>query len=152
MAEDPNPLFGESPEPEKTEEPKAEQVTYTPGPDDPTSVKWAGHTFYANIPKSVVNADLIARARNNKFFKVGDFTEADVVATREEPPAPKTAEQYRVHAVAWFKQMQSVDQFDTKWQGEETLRMACGVGTDDLDYLGHLSAPLRAELRKRDMV
>ena len=148
-----NPLFGEVLEPEAPapEAPKTEQVTYTPGPDDPTSVKWHGYTFHANVPKAVANADLVERARGNKFFKVGEFTESDVVTTREEPPAPKTAEQYRAHAVAWFKQMQSVEQLDTKWQGEETLRMSCGVGSDDLEYLGHLSGPLRAELRKRDM-
>ena len=89
-----NPLFGEVLEPEAPapEAPKTEQVTYTPGPDDPTSVKWHGYTFHANVPKAVANADLVERARGNKFFKVGEFTESDVVTTREEPPAPKTAE------------------------------------------------------------
>ena len=72
-----NPLFGEVLEPEAPapEAPKTEQVTYTPGPDDPTSVKWHGYTFHANVPKAVANADLVERARGNKFFKVGEFTE-----------------------------------------------------------------------------
>lgn len=131
---------------------EGDHVTYRPGPDDPTSVKWSGHVFHANIPKHVKNADLIEKARSNKFFHVGEFTEKDAVVTRDEPPSPKTPEQYRAHAVAWIKTMTSVDQLDQKWQGEETLRMSCEVGTDDIEYLSGLIQPLRFELRKREMI
>lgn len=134
-----------------SDEIKGDFITYTPGPHDPTSVKWAGITFHANVPKMVNDADHLERARSNKFFKVGEFTAADAVATRDEAPSPKTSDQYRAHAVAWFKTMQSVDDLDRKWQAEETLRMSCGVGMDDIEYLAGLSGPLRAELRKRDM-
>lgn len=148
MARPKNDDAGLLPETEKT----GEQVTYRPGPDDPPSVKWAGHTFHANVPKQVTNPDLIERAKGNKFFKVGAFdTAKDSVPTAEAPPTPKTPEQYRAHAVAWLKTMRSVDELDMKWASEETLRMACEVGTDDIDYLMSLFQPKRAELRKREM-
>lgn len=130
--------------------PVGEDVTYIPGPEDPSQVQWAGHHFHANIPKRVTNVDLIARARGNKFFKVGTFKPGDAVKV-EETPDPKTPEQYRAHAVAWVKTMQSVDQLDRKWAAEETLRMTCGVGLDDIEYLMNLIEPIRSELRKRDM-
>lgn len=130
---------------------KSEQVTYVPGPEDPVSVQWAGHIFHANVPKAVENAEVIASARLNKFFKVGEFKPGDAVPTRDEPQEPKTPEQYRAHAIAWLKTMQTVNQLDEKWQGEETLRMKCGVGTDDIELLMGLFQPKRAELRKRDM-
>jgi hypothetical protein len=50
---------------------KSEQVTYLPGLEDPPMVEWAGRTFHAFVPKTVTNADLIERARGNRFFRVG---------------------------------------------------------------------------------
>lgn len=131
--------------------PAGEQITYLPGPEDSPMVKWGGHTFHANLPKMVNDTALVERARGNRFFKVGAFVASDAVATRDEPVSPKTPEQYRAHAIGWLKTMTSVDELDRKWAGEETLRMACGVGSDDLEYLSELFAPIRSDLRKRDM-
>lgn len=130
--------------------PAGEDITYLPGPEDPPQIKWGGHHFNANVPKRVTNQDMIKMARGNKYFKVGAFKPSDAVPTREEPEAPKTPEQYRAHAIAWLKTMQSVDQLDRKWAAEETLRMSCEVGFDDVEYLMSLMGPVRAELRKRD--
>lgn len=131
---------------------QGEQVTYRPGPEGPVQVKWGGYIFHANVPRAdIKDAELIERAKRNKFFHVGDFNPVtDAVPVKEDQPAPKTAEQYRAHAAAWIKTAQSVDELDTHWQNEETLRIACGVGTDDLEYIGTLFNPKRAELKKKD--
>ena len=130
----------------------SETVTYLPGPEGPASTKWMGHVFHANAPKTVTNALLIEKARTNRHFKVGAFDPAkDTVETVEAAPGPKTSDQYRAHAVAWLKKMQSVDDLDRKWASEEVLRIKCEVGTDDIDFLRDLFEPYRAELRKREM-
>lgn len=132
--------------------PVSEEVTYLPGEDDPPKVAWAGHVFHANVPKIVTNATLIESARKNKFFHVGAFDpHKHAVKVAEAPPTPKTAEQYRAHAVNWLKQVDSVEELDTKWASEEKLRKDCEVGSDDLDFLETLFAPRRAELKKKDM-
>lgn len=131
------------------EKPQGEQITYVPGPEDAASTKWHGYTFHANVPKTVTHAGLIEQAKGNKFFRVGAFDPAkDAVKIAEQGPAPRTPEQYRSHAVEWFKTAKSVEELDNTWIAEEKLREKCGVGTDDLDYLLHLFQPRRAELRK----
>ena len=128
----------------------SEQITYLPAEGDPTSVKWMGHMFHANVPKTVTNAALIEKAKTNKFFKIGAFDPATDAVKVEETTEPKTPEQYRAHAVAWLKRIKSVDALDLKWQSEETLRIACEVGSDDIEYLMSLIEPKRAELRKAE--
>ncbi len=133
---------------EKQSAEAGEMVTYLPQEGDPPSTKWRGIVFHANVPKRITDASHLAAARLNRFFKVGAFDpEVDRVPTEYEK-APKTSEQYRAHCIAWLPKMSSVDQLDTKWASEETLRMDCDVGTDDIDYLQHLIAPKRAELKK----
>lgn len=132
--------------------PKPENVTYRPGEQDPPSVKWRGRTFHANVPVWIDDADFIEAARNNRHFFVGEFDQdKHGVPTVEQPSRPKTSEQYRVHFVNWLRTVTSVDELDTKWQAEETLRLACEVGSDDIDYMMTLFGPKRAELRKRDI-
>ncbi len=128
-----------------------EQVTYVPGPQDPPFVRWRGHVFHANIPKRVTNEALIEQAKGNRFFRVGPFDLKVNGVTVEETPLPKTSQQYRAWAVAWFKTMTSERDFDDRWAAEETLRMDCEVGTDDIDYLWTLAAPKKAELHKMGM-
>jgi hypothetical protein len=143
-------LKGEGDKPET--EAVSETVTYLPGPEGPTMTKWMGQVFHANAPKIVTNPQLIDKARANRSFKVGPFDPAkDTVETVEPVPGPKTSDQYRAHAVAWLKTMQSVDELDRKWAGEEVLRIDCEVGTDDIDLLRSLFDPKRSELRKREM-
>jgi hypothetical protein len=129
----------------------SEQITYRPGPEGPATTKWHGVTFHANVPKTVTHAPLIEAAKLNKFFKVGEFTSADAVATNDRAPLPKTAEQYRAHFVGWLTQVSSIAEFDAKWMSEESLRMACGVGSDDLEMMQGLAAPKLADLRKAGM-
>lgn len=133
---------------DKAEEAVSEMVTYRPGPEGPASIKWRGKMFHANTPVALTDADHIEAARANKYFKVGEFTTADAVPTTNEPPMPKTSEQYRAHFVAWLSRMASVGEYDARWIGEEPLRQACGVGTDDFDWMQSLAAPKIAELRK----
>lgn len=130
--------------------PESEQVTYLPGPDDPVQVKWGKQVFHANVPKTISDPVLIGKARINKFFKVGDF-DAKVDAVRaEKTVTPKTAEQYRAWAIAWAKKMERVTEFDHRWSEEESLRIACEVGTEDLDYINSVIGPMRSELVRRD--
>lgn len=129
----------------------SEQVTYLPGEGDQVQTSVAGIVFHANVPREVTNPAVIAMARANRFFKVGDFDPKSDRVPAEETISPKTSEQYKAHAAAWFKAATSVEQLDTKWEQEETLRMSCGVGSDDFDYLMSLFQPKRAELRKREI-
>ncbi len=130
----------------------SEQVTYVPRHEgDPAKVTWRGLVFHGNVPKTITDASHIEAARANRFFKVGAFDPATDGAPVEATTQPKTPEQYRAHAVEWFKRATSVDELDTKWAQEETLRMACGVGADDIDYLIGLFTPKRAELRKMEI-
>lgn len=126
----------------------SEQVTYRPGPEGPASTMWHGITFHANVPKTVTHASLIEAARTNRFFKVGEFTAADAVPTTNEAPLPKTSEQYRAHFVGWLPKVSSIAEFDAKWMSEESLRMACGTGSDDLEFMRGLAAPKLGDLRK----
>ena len=136
-----------------------EQVTYLPGEGDPASVKWGGITFHANRPKEIeAHAEgspsqrgmhqLIENARKNKFFHVGEFDAANAVEARESASLPKTSDQYRAHVIGWLSKMSSEGELDAKWISEESMRGACGVGSDDLEWLGEKIAPKRFELRK----
>lgn len=126
----------------------SQQVTYVPGPEDPPTTKWAGYTFNANVPKTVTNADLIERAKGNRFFRVGAFDPSKDSVTVQPTTLPTTPEQYRSYAAEWLKTVKTVDDLDTRWVEEEKLREKCGVGTDDLDFLMALFQPKRHELRK----
>jgi len=130
---------------------ESEHVTYLPSEGDPIKTTWMGITFHANVPKEVTNQALIAKAKQNRFFKVGDFNPARDRVSVENTPLPKTSEQYRAHAVAWIKTVESVDDLDTRWQSEETLRMHCGVGTDDIEWLQDFLGPKRHELKRRGL-
>ena len=129
----------------------SEQVTYLPGEEDPARVQFAGHHFHANLPlKVTMPKSWFEKLRGNKFFKVGPFDPAkDSAKMREEPRTPRTSDEYKAYAVAWFKSADNLHDFDERWVEEETLRQECGVGADDLDYLSSLSRPKRAGLKKK---
>lgn len=143
-------------------QPYTETLTYLPGRDDSPETKWAGVTFHANVPKKIsANAggtpherlmhSIVESARSNKFFHVGEFDPAKAVAVRERTSLPKTSEQYRAWVVGWLSGVSSVGELNAKWMSEEGLRIACGVGSDDIEFLTMLIAPKRHELQKRDM-
>ncbi len=129
----------------------SEQVTYLPGPEDGSETQFAGHHFYANLPLTIkAKKSFLDKLRGNGFFKVGEFNpDKDKVKLREENPKPKTSDQYKAYAVAWFKASTNLLDFDARWTAEENLRRDCGVGADDLDYLATLARPKRADLEKR---
>ena len=130
-----------------------EQITYLPGEEDPPKVLWNGITFYANMPRAVSDPRMIEQARANPFFHVGAFDpDKHSVKLRAQTKEPKTPEQYRAHAVAWLNKVESVADLDARWAREEVLRIQCGVGADDLDFLSHLFRPKRGELEKRDKI
>ena len=138
------------PEPAPEDPIESQQVTYLPDPEDPPQVKFAGHTFSANTPKTIELAkSVVERLRNNRFFKVGAFDPKTDTVKAQPITVPKTADEYQVHAVKWFKDVQSLHEFDERWTFEETLRQACEVGAEELDYLAHLARARRGELKKK---
>ena len=129
----------------------SETVTYLPAVEDPVQTRFAGHTFHANLPKTIdMKTSFFERLRGNRFFKVGPFDAAkEAVKLSEQPKQPRTSDEYKVHAVRWFKSVQNLHEFDDRWVAEETLRQDCDVGADDLDYLMSLARPKRGDLEKK---
>lgn len=138
-------------------EPVTETLTYVPGKDDPAHVVWGGHTFHANIPveltghaegtsREQLNHKLIESARGNKHFLVGDQKRR-----RETASIPRTAEEYRAHAIEWLKKpFEHAEDLIAKLAQERPLQAGCEVGTDDFEYLGSLFMPKLHELTKAD--
>lgn len=129
--------------------PVEEIVTYTPGPGDPLEVVWAGHKFKAHVPHPVRNGALIEKARSNRFFHVGEF-DASKHAYTEKLSEPKTAEGYRAWAVAWLKDVNSVDDLCERWANEARMRNKLEVGFDDFHYMSHLFQPRLDDLLRRE--
>lgn len=123
-------------------------VTYVPGPEDPPKVRWGGKVFHANLPLPVDSPVLLAKAKDNPWFHVGDGPVPVVRA--KAMGTPRTAEQYRAHVVAWLKAMLGTQELDARWAAEETLRMSCGVTPEDLDYLATLLLSKKGELAKAE--
>lgn len=138
--------------------PVTESITYLPGEGDPSTIKWCGHTFQANVPKEItghaegterdkLNLQLIERARENKHFKVGN-----VRPKRDLQALPKTAEQYRAYVVGWLQDpsIQHADQLIKRFARDRDLQASCEVGADDYTYLATLFMPKLHELAKGD--
>lgn len=141
-----------------TVEPVTETITYVPGEGDPSSIKWCGHTFQANMPKDItghaegserekLNMQLIERARDNKHFLVGNAR-----VKRDALTEPKTAQEYRAYMVAWLKEpsLDHAEALIARFAKERELREACEVGGDDYSYLETLFMPKLHELAKAD--
>lgn len=139
-------------------EPVTEMITYVPGPMDPSTIKWCGHTFHANVPKEItgradgsererLSAHLIERARENKFFTVGNAK-----PKRDVMPMPTTAEAYRAYLVDWLKDpsIEHVEQLIARFAQDRNLRAACEVGSDDYSYIATLFLPKLHELTRMD--
>lgn len=135
---------------------KTLMVTYKPQPGDPVDTIWNGHKFTANVPRpvTVVNDangvanphSMIELAKNNKWFEV----EGHDKKALPTPGEPKTPEEYKAYAVAWFKMARNAADFEARWDDEEEMRDRAGVGTDDVDWLRSIGNPLLAELKKAD--
>lgn len=116
---------------------EGEDIIYTPGPGDPSEAKWRGIVFKANVPVRVKDKAHIEAARGNRFFRVGD----EAPAGGGPPKDPKTPMEYRAHAVEWIKASQTIEDVVKHWAEERTLRQTCEVGSDDVQWLGHLVEP-----------
>jgi hypothetical protein len=120
-----------------------EDVVYHPGDGDPSSCKWRGVEFKANVPVRVMNADHVEAARGNKHFSVG--SEDSGKGAPSGPP--KTAMEYRAHVVDWMARVRSVDDIAKAWSADRPLREKCEVGQDDIAFLGTLFEPKLHQLR-----
>lgn len=135
-----------------------ETITYIPGEGDPSSVKWCGHVFQANVPKEItgaaegsdrekLNLQLIERARDNRHFRVGNAR-----VRRDAMTEPKTAEEYRAYMVGWLKDP-AIDHAETliaRFVRDRELQEMCEVGADDYAFLSTLFMPRLHELAKAD--
>jgi hypothetical protein len=135
-----------------------ETITYIPGDGDPPIVKWAGHTFHANVPKEIVghpegtdrdrlNHAIIERARDNPAFKVSGAPRA-----RIKRDTPKTPEQYRAYLADWLKDpaIEHVRDLIGHFAKDKDLQLACEVGASDYDLIATLFMPRLHELTKFD--
>lgn len=122
-----------------------EEIVYTPRAGDPETVSWRGHVFLANKPTTVRDQSLIAAARNNPFYRVGNSAPA---VNRNDPP--KTALEYRGYVVAWLKTVNSVQDLVTRWSNDRNLQHDCEVGSDDINYLGTLIDPEMRQLARQE--
>jgi hypothetical protein len=137
--------------------PVTETVTYCPGREDPVSVEWGGHTFHANVPKEItghpdgtaaeqINHHIIERARDNRQFMVGDQRKP-----RDAIAQPVTSDEYKTHMISWMMEpFRHVEDLIGKFASERNLQAACGVGSDDYDYLGSLFMPKLMALARAD--
>lgn len=139
-----------------------ETVTYVPGPMDPSIVKWAGHTFQANVPKQLtgheeghpdatertrMNMHVIERARENKHFSVGGAR-----PKRDKAALPTNADEYLAYAIEWLKDpaIETAEQLIARFAQDRSLQERCEVGSDEFDKLATVLMPRLSELQKAD--
>src|SRR5487761_34159 len=139
-----------------------ETITYLPNAMDPPVVKWGGQTFQANVPKELtgheeghpdatdrtrMNMHLIERARENKFFAVGNQR-----PKRERNALPTNAQEYRTYIVEWLKDpaIDSADKLIARFAADRTLQATCEVGPDDFERIASVFMPRLADLAKAD--
>jgi hypothetical protein len=114
------------------------KVTYTPiHPGDPADTLWNRHRFRANIPTAVQDVkggltavEMIELAKGNPHFIVDGFEQAEGT-----PATPETPEQYKLYAVGWIRTANISREMSSRWRSEDDLRVQCGVGDDDLEYI-----------------
>lgn len=114
------------------------KITYVPiNPGDPSDTLWNRHRFRANVPTAVQDVkggltadEMIELAKGNPHFIVDGFEQAEGT-----PAIPETPEQYKQYAVGWIRTSNISVEMMRKWRSEDDLRVQCGVGDDDLDYI-----------------
>lgn len=125
-------------------------VTYTPlNPGDPNETLWNRNRFRANVPTMVRDnpqgwsaAQMVEMAKTNPHFIVEGFEQA-----KGTPTVPETPEQYKMHAIGWIRLAHSSAEMSAKWRSEEELRVECGVGDDDIEYIQSIYKPRLAILK-----
>jgi hypothetical protein len=147
------------------------QITYQPRLDgDPAFVKIkGGHVLRAGEPKEINDPEVCAWAPNNPWFKCeGKGLDAVAQSAKSTPKdagwdkrrKPKSSDDYCAYAIAWINEAMP-DETDedgeraakncktamrARWDGESDLRVACGVGEDDLDRINGIYGPKLAQL------
>lgn len=126
---------------------EGEDVTYFPGDGDPRIVKWRGQEFRAGETKRVKDLSHVDAARGNSHFRVGkDGAHGD-----NPNRGPSDSMQYRGHVLAWLNDAEiGVEKFIQKWSEEKRMREQCGVGEDDIRWLGTLLEPRLRQMRMRE--
>ena len=134
------------------------ELVYVPGQGDPISVKWGGHTFHANIAKTItgnhdgterekVNAHVIERARENPHFTVDGKRPRHAKLDN-----PKSPDEYKRYFVSWLKN----ETFDDagalldRFVKDRNLQIAADVGPDDFAFMRDLFEPRLYDLMKAD--
>lgn len=147
-------------------------LTYRPREGDPAFVKWGGKTFRAGEPTETSHPEVVKSAPNNPWFEVsGESADAKAkkIAERSASPGwdkrkkPRTSDDYRAYSIAWINEA-APDEEDTdfersaknciaamrqRWADEAEMRDACGVGTDDIEYIDKIYAPKLSKLGGR---
>jgi hypothetical protein len=132
---------------------KTPSITYTPiHPGDPADTLWNRHRFRANIPvapqdvKGGLSAiEMVELAKSNPWFAVEGEEQA-----RATPIVPETPEQYRSYAVAWIRLSTSTKEMSSRWRSEDDMRVQCGVGDDDIEYIQGIYRPRLAILKEQE--
>lgn len=127
--------------------PDGADVTYIPRKDDPAEVTWNNHLFKANVPRPVKNPIMIEQAKGNPWFAVAGHERGTI----SESKVPASAEDYRAHAVAWINEAKTSFEMTERWEAEEPLRHALGVGTDDFEWINKFYDPKIEQLRKAEI-
>ena len=140
--------------------PVTETLTYLPGEGDPSTVKWGGHVFRANVAKEItgdasgseqekINHSMIVSARNNHphFSIAGERRPRKV-----RNPVPTNAEEYRRYFVSWLNDpgMISAEAMISRFAKDRELQAACEVGADDFAYIRDLFMPKLSDLARAD--
>lgn len=122
------------------------KVTYAPiDAADPVRTKMAGLSFEANVPREVnesTHPEAARNARVNPWFKIEGEPDTAPQKNRGGRPAnPKTAEDYRAWAIGWINRAEDARSLRERWEAEQKMREACGVGEDDLDFIELIMQP-----------
>lgn len=136
-----------------SEQSEIPSITYIPQNDgDPSNTLWNRHRFRANVPVIVKDVkggltalEMVDLAKGNPHFAVEGFEQA-----RGTPSVPETPEQYRSYAIGWIRISTSSREMASRWRSEDDLRIQCGCGDDDLEYIQSIYRPRLAILKESE--
>lgn len=131
------------------------RITYTPlHPGDPADTLWNRHRFRANVPVKVQDVtggltavQMVEAARGNPWFAVEGEEQA-----KTTPVIPETPEQYRSFAIAWIRTAVESKEMARRWRSEDDLRVQCGCGDDDVEYIQTIYKSRHAVLRESEQL
>lgn len=148
------------------------QITYVPREGDPAFTKIKGGVvLHANVAREVSDPEVIKWAPKNPWFKCegAGVDAAEQTAKIAAAPRsggwdmrvkPKNSDDYRAYAIAKINKAmpdptaedgelavrKCVADLKKWWADEEDMRLALGVGEDDLDKINGIFEPKLAQL------